>query len=168
MIQLHRIFGMVVLSAALLLTPGKARAQNGSLKVTSFPSGANVAVDGADTGKVTPMNITLSVGPHTVAVSVPDPEWNVDTRTVLIVSGNNDLSVTLWPILTVGPIGPPGAPGPAGPQGPAGPPGPHRTCRRTYRQAGVCEQWQLHGTGWNHPVERRTVWCRRRRCSRAL
>src|SRR5207253_2585174 len=83
----------------------------GSLKVTSFPSGANVAVDGADTGKVTPMNITLSVGAHTVAVSVPDPEWNVDTRTVLIVSGNNDLSVTLWPILTVGPIGPPGAPG---------------------------------------------------------
>src|SRR5437588_10432525 len=123
MIQLHRIFGMVVLSAALLLMPGKARAQNGSLKVTSFPSGAKVAVDGADTGKVTPMNISLSVGTHTVAVSVPDPEWNVDTRTVLIVSGNNDLSVTLWPILTVGPIGAPGAPGPTGPQGPAGPMG---------------------------------------------
>src|SRR5205807_8960045 len=123
MIQLHRIFGMVVLSAALLLTPGKARAQNGSLKVTSFPSGANVAVDGADTGKVTPMNITLSVGPHTVAVSVAVPEWNVDTRRVLIVSGNSDLSVTLWPILSVGLLGSSGRPCPAGPGGTAGPQG---------------------------------------------
>jgi PEGA domain len=35
---------------------------NGALKVTSFPSGANVSVDGVDTGNVTPMSISLAVG----------------------------------------------------------------------------------------------------------
>ena len=87
--------------------------QNGSgdLKVTSFPSGANVTVDGVDTGKVTPMSISLPVGDHTVVVSIPNSNWGADSRTFTVVSGNNDLSVTLLPTLTVGPQGPPGLPG---------------------------------------------------------
>src|SRR6185312_14565841 len=89
-----------------------AQTGNGSLKVTSFPSGANVSVDGADTGKVTPMSLSLAVGDHAVVVSIPDSGWNPDTRTVTIVSGNNDLSVTLLPTLTVGPQGPKGDTGP--------------------------------------------------------
>lgn len=56
-----------------------------------------------------------------MVVSIPNSGWNPDTRTVTIVSGNNDLSVTLLPAVTAGAQGPPG---PAGPQGPTGPVGP--------------------------------------------
>jgi len=97
--------------------------QNAELKVTSFPSGAHVSIDGTETWKVTPMRTDLRIGKHQVRVFVPDSGWNSDTRTVEIVSGTNDLDVTLLPKLTVGPQGPvglPGAPGPAGPQGPQG------------------------------------------------
>jgi len=80
--------------------------QSGALKVTSFPSGAKVTIDGADSGKTTPMSTSLSIGDHSVVVSIPNSGWNPDSRTVTIVSGNNDLSVTLLPILTVGPPGP--------------------------------------------------------------
>src|SRR4051794_3421260 len=133
--------------AMLLLVTSVAQAQNGTLKITSFPSGASVKIDGVDTGKATPMSTTLAVGDHAVVVSIPNSGWNADTRTVTIVSGNNDLSVTLLPILTVGPQGPQGlkgdkgdtgatgaqglkgdrgeegVPGSTGPQGPAGPKG---------------------------------------------
>lgn len=111
---------LVVLSGASLC----AQTGNGSLKVTSFPTGADVSIDGTDTGKVTPMSTSLAVGDHTVVVSIPNSGWNPDTRTVTIVSGNNDLSVTLLPILTTGPQGPQGATGPQGPTGPTGPAGP--------------------------------------------
>src|SRR5262245_34298926 len=80
----------------------------GTLKVTSFPSGAQVIVDGVDTGKVTPMNVSLADGDHVVIVRIPGTGWNPDTRTVTIVPGNNDLSVTLLPIQTTGPPGPKG------------------------------------------------------------
>ncbi|HKW61978.1 MAG TPA: PEGA domain-containing protein [Candidatus Acidoferrum sp.] len=128
----------VALLAVMSLTMAqqvRAQTGNGSLKVTSFPSGAKVSVDGADTGKVTPMSISLFVGDHTVVVSIPNSGWSPDTRTVTIVSGNNDLSVTLLPALTVGPPGPQGLkgdkgdkgdqglPGIEGPQGPPGPTG---------------------------------------------
>src|SRR5712692_8866707 len=130
--QPNRIVWMIVLTGALLLASGRAQAEraHGRLKVTSFPTGAHVSVDGADTGKVTPMSISVPVGTHTVVVSVPNSGWNPDTRTVEVAEGNNDLGVTLLPILTVGPIGPPGpkgntgAAGPAGPAGPTGPQGP--------------------------------------------
>ncbi len=118
-----RIVWMTVLTGALLLMPGRAGAQDGALKVTSFPSGANVSVDGQDTGKVTPMSISVSVGTHTVVVSIPNSSWNADTRSVDVAQGNNDLSVTLLPISTIGPIGPPGPKGDTGPQGPKGDPG---------------------------------------------
>ena len=110
---------LVVLSGRSLY----AQTGNGSLKVTSFPSGANVSIDGTDTGKVTPMSTSLSVGDHTVVVSIPNSGWNPDTRTVTIVSGNNDLSVTLLPVVTAGAQGPQGPSGPAGPTGPTGPQG---------------------------------------------
>jgi len=122
-----KIVWMTVLAVVLLVAPGRAGAQggNGALKVTSFPTGASVSVDGADTGKVTPMSISVAVGTHTVVVSLPpNSGWNSDTRTVEVVSGNNDLSVTLLPNLAIGPIGPPGPKGDAGATGPAGPTGP--------------------------------------------
>ncbi len=122
-----RMRGCKAIAVALFLlgVPVALRADssNGALKVTSFPSGANVSVDDMDTGKVTPMSISVAVGMHTVVVSIPDPRWNPDSRPFVVVTGNNDLSVTLLPNLAIGPIGPPGPTGPAGPAGPAGPPG---------------------------------------------
>ena len=119
-----------VLVAALLYAVAPAAAQTGTLKVSSFPSGAAVSIDGVSTGKVTPMSVTLPVGNHVVRVSIASSSWQADTRTFNVVQGNNDLSVTLLPTLTQGPAGPPGPAGPQGPpgpqgiQGPQGPPGP--------------------------------------------
>jgi hypothetical protein len=126
---------LVSVSAAILLVttlplPVIAQSGNGVLKVTSFPSGAHVSINGVDTGKLTPMSESLPVGVHSVTVTIPNSGWNPDTRTVTVVSGNNDLSVTLLPVLTTGPQGPAGPPGPkgdtgaAGPRGETGPPGP--------------------------------------------
>jgi hypothetical protein len=115
------VTAMLILIGALVMgSPAAA----GTLKVTSFPSGAQVTVDGVNTGKVTPMNIALSDGDHVVKVEIPGSGWSADTRIVTIVAGNNDLSVTLLPTLTTGPQGPQGPQGSQGPQGPPGPAGP--------------------------------------------
>ena len=119
-----RVFRVALCVLVLVAMAAAAQAQgSGSLKVTSYPSGANVAIDGIDTGKTTPMSESLAIGQHTVTVSVPFAGWNPDTRTVSIVSGNNDLSVTLLPTLTTGPAGATGPQGPPGIPGPPGPPG---------------------------------------------
>ena len=98
--------------------------QRSALKVTSFPSGAEVWVDGTYTGKLTPMSVSLSRGEHQVTVQVADPGWIPETRTVTIVAGRNNLSVTLLPVVSGGPPGPPGDTGPIGPPGPPGDTGP--------------------------------------------
>jgi len=90
------------------------------LVVSSDPSGAHVAIDGVDTRQLTPMGIELKVGMHQITVSMTGSTWNPDTRTVEIIRGNNDLSVTLLPKVTAGSPGPQGPQGPAGPQGPQG------------------------------------------------
>jgi DNA-binding beta-propeller fold protein YncE len=112
---------------ALIFLCAAARAQssgNGVLKVTSFPSGANVAVDGVNSGKITPMNISLPAGAHTVTVSIPNSGWNTDSRLIVIDSAmTTDLSVTLLPSVAAGPPGPKGDKGDTGPQGPTGPEG---------------------------------------------
>lgn len=112
-----------LIAALMLLLSVHASAQNGALKVSSFPSGASVTVDGVATNKATPMNISLPVGSHTVTISAPGPGWTPDTRTVTITTGNNDLHVTLVPATTVGPQGPKGDKGDKGDTGPQGPQG---------------------------------------------
>jgi len=120
-IKLHTVI-LAVLMAAMCTS---LQAQStGSLKITSFPSGANVTIDGVSTGKTTPMTTSLPIGDHAVVVSIPNSGWNPDTRTVTIVPGNNDLSVTLLPLLTVGPQGPPGPKGDKGDKGDMGAQGP--------------------------------------------
>ncbi len=115
----------ILLLAFLTLFASAARAQ--SLHVTSFPDGANVFIDGKDSGKVTPMAVSMSPGQHAVTVQLlGSAGWNTDTRTVDTYSGDVHLSVTLLPTLTTGPPGPQGPPGPkgdAGVQGPQGFPG---------------------------------------------
>ncbi len=115
--------GGFALAALVVAAAASAEAANGNLKVTSFPSGAQVVVDGAPTGKTTPMSVSLTEGEHTVNVQIPNSGWQPDTRTVTIVAGNNDLSVTLLPVLTQGPQGPKGDKGDPGPMGAPGQPG---------------------------------------------
>src|SRR5229473_7350250 len=125
MTQPRRVLWLAIIVATLCLfgVPAALRAQ--SLHVTSFPGGANVLIDGVDTGKVTPMAVSLTAGTtHTVVVQLSNlTGWSVDKRTVTIASGDNFLSVTLLPTLTTGPPGPQGPPGPEGPQGLIGPQG---------------------------------------------
>ena len=71
--------------ALVLATVPPAFAANGSLKVTSFPSGAEVWVAGTFSGKLTPMSISLPEGDHTVRVQIPNSGWNPDQRIVTIV-----------------------------------------------------------------------------------
>src|SRR5581483_2068729 len=114
---------VVWVAVAIMFVPRSVLAQNGSLKVTSFPSGATVTVDGMTIAKPTPVSVSLPIGTHTVVVSRGDSGWNPDTRTIEVVSGNNDLSVTLLPVATAGPPGPQGPQGIQGPQGLPGPQG---------------------------------------------
>lgn len=117
----YRRFHVALVALSTMLMCVSAQAQgSGALKVTSFPSGAHVAIDGVDSGKTTPMSVSLSVGDHTVVVSIPNSGWSIDSRTVTIVSGNNDLSVTLLPAVTNGAPGPQGPPGPKGDKGDTG------------------------------------------------
>src|SRR5260370_25194202 len=115
--RMRRCRAIALVAALFLLgVPVALRADSGALKVTSFPSGANVSVDGKDTGKVTPMSISLSVGKHTVVVFIPRSGWKADTENCQIVRGdNNYLNVTFVPLTTAGPAGPNGAPGPPRP-----------------------------------------------------
>src|SRR5262245_62077405 len=103
-----RLNEKLMILCALILFSASAVAQSGqgTLKVTSFPTGSHVTIDGTDTGKVTPMSISLALGGHAVVVAIPNSGWNPDMRTVTIVSGNNDLSVTLLPTVTTGTPGP--------------------------------------------------------------
>lgn len=57
----RRIVCTFVLLGTVLLLPGRVSAQDhhGKLKVSSFPAGANVSLDGKDTGKVTPMSMEV-------------------------------------------------------------------------------------------------------------
>jgi len=120
-----RPFAIGVLSLIVMLSGTKPlSAQNGALKVTSFPSGAQVWIDGVSTGKVTPMSTSVSRGAHTVTVQIPNSGWASHTRTVNILSGNNDLSVTLLPVENSGQVGAFGSPGPQGPKGDPGATGP--------------------------------------------
>ena len=66
MYKIRLIILAVIAVTAAAVAP--AEAQNGALKVTSFPSGAKVTIDGTDTGKTTPMSISLTLGDHTVVV----------------------------------------------------------------------------------------------------
>src|SRR5829696_837181 len=90
---------------ALAMMAEAAFAQNGALKIQSFPPGAAVSVDGQPTGKVTPVSVTLAVGSHVITIAAGNG-WSPDTRVVAIGTGNNDLFVTLLPSVSASPQGP--------------------------------------------------------------
>jgi len=114
---------LVIVTSAFLMFPLAGHAA--SLKVVSFPDGAQVEINGVNTGKVTPMSTTVPDNTVvSVKVQIPNSGWAPQVSDVQITTGVNELSVTLLPVLTQGPPGPVGPQGPPGIQGPTGPPGP--------------------------------------------
>ena len=104
--------------AFALLTVGPL-AHAAVLKVTSFPPGARVFVDGSDGHSVTPAVLPLSEGDHTITLQAGDG-WRPETRSVTLGRGITEISVTLLPVSTVGPPGPKGDKGDKGDTGPKG------------------------------------------------
>ena len=120
---MKKLLLVVLLSALVLSLPFVGYAA--SLKVTSFPDGAQVWVNGVNTGKVTPMSTTVPDNTTVkVRVQIPNSGWAPQETDIQIGTGVNELSVTLLPALTQGPPGPAGPQGPPGPQGNVGPQGP--------------------------------------------
>lgn len=114
---MNKIIKLVI---ALLLFASSSFAQK--VTVQSFPSGAEISIDGVDTGQVTPTgSINIAAGSHTILAASPisSPDWGSTSTSVIIPSGKGTTTVTviLNPILTIGPQGPAG---PIGPQGIAG------------------------------------------------
>lgn len=100
-----------------------AKAQNLVLK--SFPSGAEVFIDGTDTTRQTPYNQGITAGQHTIEVVPPGTGWNSTSTQVTIPSGGAfNLTMVMIPTLTTGPQGPQGVAGPTGPTGATGSTGP--------------------------------------------
>lgn len=127
---------LVALSLLLFCAPGVMAQEYSNytkgavLDVTSFPSGATVTVDGVimtdrdHSGiDVTPLHFDLSIGSHVITVGLADPGWAPFTVTKIITKKDNDLAVTLLPILTQGLQGSAGPIGPVGPAGATGPQG---------------------------------------------
>ena len=114
---------LVWAAAAWIAVAHAAPSAAATLKVSSFPAGAQVWVDGVNTGKVTPMNISLSEDEHVITVQIPGSEWSAVTRRVTIGPGDNDLSITLLPTVSAGPPGPKGDKGDKGDKGEPGQPG---------------------------------------------
>ena len=85
----------------------------GSISVTSTPAGAEVSIDGTDTGKITPFTAdSLTPGAHTVAVSLAG--YTPDSQTVTVTAGSTATAdFQLVPVLKTGSLSvtstPPGA-----------------------------------------------------------
>ena len=118
--QKQRQCVVLIYALTMFLSASTLYGANGSLKVTSFPSDAQVSIDGVSTGKSTPMSISLFEAVHEVTVHMSGGGWNPNTQMVAITPGRNELSVTLLPTVTDGTKGDKGDTGPAGPKGDTG------------------------------------------------
>lgn len=110
---LSRFLCRIGLIAAVAMIVGleAQAAMHGVLRVTSFPPGAEVWVDGTFTGQTTPALLLLGTGEHLVMAKAPDGGWAPAQKSVVIERGVNALSLTLVPEGVQGPPGPQGPPG---------------------------------------------------------
>jgi len=72
-------------SRATMIT--RLAAQGGTLSIGSAPSGAAITIDGRDTGRVTPAQVILPRGPHTIALKLAG--YLEATQTVTSVDGQS-------------------------------------------------------------------------------
>jgi hypothetical protein len=72
-------------SRATMIT--RLAVQGGTLSIGSTPSGAAITLDGRDTGRVTPAQVILPHGPHTISLKLPG--YLEATQTVTAVDGQS-------------------------------------------------------------------------------
>lgn len=75
------------MEASVQLTPVSAASGEGTVQITSEPWGY-VYVDGRETGKVTPVRLTLSAGPHEIRIENPELSWS-EKRSVTVEAGKD-------------------------------------------------------------------------------
>lgn len=101
----------LIVAALMIVSLGAQAAVRGTLRVSSFPPGAEVWIDGTFTGKTTPAILLIATGEHLVMAKAPDAGWAPAQKSVVVESGVNAVSLTLVPQGVQGPPGPPGPPG---------------------------------------------------------
>ncbi|MBS2025548.1 MAG: PEGA domain-containing protein [Deltaproteobacteria bacterium] len=111
--------GFLVATLMLCSLPALAS----QLEVSTFPSGADVTIDGALAGQ-TPLTVKLPKGTHEVELSVPASGWTKVTRSITLGAKETQvLTESIFPMGIIGPEGPQGPQGIIGPEGPQGPQG---------------------------------------------
>ncbi len=58
----------------------------GTIEVESTPAGATILLDGGDTGSITPDDVTVTAGHHTVAVTIPGRTFLPPSRSVSVAA----------------------------------------------------------------------------------
>jgi len=95
---------VVVVAGVLLLTRPPAVAPAVTLHVRSEPAGAQVLLDGQDTGVVTDGDVTLPAGnTGTVTLTLRKPDYREATRVLRLPLGGNDLRFVLEAVPAVAP-----------------------------------------------------------------
>jgi hypothetical protein len=90
-------------------------AKPATLTVSSSVSGAAIAIDNAGTGKVTPANLELAAGDHTVSASL-DGYVVTEQAVTLLPGGKSDVQLTLMPAAPVEVAAPAPEPAPMEPE----------------------------------------------------
>lgn len=72
----------------------KLKEKPGFLEVTSTPSGARVLVDGVDSGKVTPAELGLGAGEHTIALEL-EGYVRVESKVAVEIGSRQPVNATL-------------------------------------------------------------------------
>ena len=80
MLAARRYRPLIWLGLFLFAAVAPAAARRGAVRVTSFPSGAKIFVDGRDTRRHTPEVLTLEAGEHEISVRAEG--WVPVTRSV--------------------------------------------------------------------------------------
>lgn len=71
-------------------------AKPGFVAIESVPTGAAIALDGADTGQTTPSELPLRAGPHTIALSAPGHQ-PMQQQVEVTIGTRQRLTLTLTP-----------------------------------------------------------------------
>lgn len=85
--QTQTLASEVVAGARATIMMARLAAQGGTVSIGSTPNGAAITLDGHETGRVTPAQVILPRGPHTVSLKLPG--YLEATQTVNAVDGQS-------------------------------------------------------------------------------
>ena len=78
------------------------QAKPGFVVIESVPTGAMISLDGGNTGQVTPSELPLRAGPHTIALSAPGHQ-PMEQQVEVTIGTRQRLTLTLTPLQTAQP-----------------------------------------------------------------